>query len=139
MTVLSFLLVIGVLVTFHEFGHFLAARLCGVKVLTFSIGFGKPLWARTIGDTEWRLAWIPLGGFVRMLDGARGTGAPADRPRAFNQRPGMAAHDHRAGWAAGQSAAGSGAVFRHHERRANPAAAAGRHGGGANRRGGGWR
>lgn len=87
MTVLSFLLVIGVLVTFHEFGHFLAARLCGVKVLTFSIGFGKPLWARTIGDTEWRLAWIPLGGFVRMLDEREAPVAPADRPRAFNQRP----------------------------------------------------
>ncbi|MFN4235781.1 MAG: RIP metalloprotease RseP [Vogesella sp.] len=87
MTLLSFLLVIGVLVTFHEFGHFLAARLCGVKVLTFSIGFGKPLWARTFGDTEWRLAWIPLGGFVRMLDEREAPVAPQDRQRAFNQRP----------------------------------------------------
>src|SRR5574343_76826 len=87
MTVLSFLLVIGVLVTFHEFGHFLAARLCGVKVLTFSIGFGKPLWARTIGDTEWRLAWIPLGGYVRMLDEREAPVDSHDRPRAFNQRP----------------------------------------------------
>ena len=87
MTILSFLLVIGVLVTFHEFGHFLAARLCGVKVLTFSIGFGKPLWARTIGDTEWRLAWVPLGGFVRMLDEREAPVAEQERARAFNQRP----------------------------------------------------
>lgn len=87
MTVLAFLLVIGVLVTFHEFGHFVAARLCGVKVLTFSIGFGKPLWSRTFGDTEWRVAWVPLGGFVRMLDEREAPVAAADRRRAFNQRP----------------------------------------------------
>lgn len=87
MTILAFLLVIGVLVTFHEFGHFLAARLCGVKVLTFSIGFGKPFFTRTIGETEWRVAWIPLGGFVRMLDEREAPVASQDRARAFNQRP----------------------------------------------------
>ena len=87
MTILAFLLVIGVLVTFHEFGHFLAARLCGVKVLTFSIGFGKTIYARTVGDTEWRLAWIPLGGYVRMLDEREAPVDSQDRHRAFNQRP----------------------------------------------------
>lgn len=87
MTILAFLLVIGVLVTFHEFGHFLAARACGIKVLTFSIGFGRKLLSWRIGDTEWRLALIPLGGFVRMLDSREGEVAPQDRERAFDARP----------------------------------------------------
>src|SRR5438067_13292230 len=69
-TVGAFLLTIGILVTFHEFGHYLAGRLLGVKVLRFSIGFGKPLFMRRLGRdrTEWVLAAIPLGGFVRFLD-----------------------------------------------------------------------
>ncbi|MEQ6290450.1 RIP metalloprotease RseP [Vogesella sp. GCM10023246] len=87
MTILAFLLVIGVLVTFHEFGHFIAARACGVKVLTFSIGFGRKLVSWQRGDTEWRIALVPLGGFVRMLDSREGEVPEADRARAFDARP----------------------------------------------------
>ncbi|MDC7698393.1 RIP metalloprotease RseP [Vogesella indigofera] len=87
MALLAFLLVIGVLVTFHEFGHYVAARYCGVKVLEFSIGFGKPLLTWQRGETSWKIGWIPLGGFVRMLDSREGAVSAADLPRAFNQRP----------------------------------------------------
>ena len=70
MTIIAFIVTIGVLVTIHEFGHFQVARWCGVKVLRFSIGFGKPLWQKAIGkdSTQFVLAAIPLGGFVKMLD-----------------------------------------------------------------------
>ena len=70
MTLLAFVVTIGILVTIHEYGHFQVARWCGVKVLRFSIGFGKPLWKKTFGkdNTEFVLAAIPLGGFVKMLD-----------------------------------------------------------------------
>lgn len=66
----SFILTIAILVTVHEYGHFQAARWCGVHVLKFSIGFGKPLWAKKFGkdQTEFVIAAIPLGGFVKMLD-----------------------------------------------------------------------
>ncbi|MEJ7746232.1 MAG: RIP metalloprotease RseP [Luteimonas sp.] len=79
---------IGVLVTFHEFGHFWVARRCGVKVLRFSIGFGKALWSRHGKDgTEYVIAAIPLGGYVKMLDEREGDVAPADTVRAFNRQP----------------------------------------------------
>lgn len=70
MTLLAFIVTIGILVTIHEYGHFQVARWCGVKVLRFSIGFGKPIWQKTLGKdrTEFVLAAIPLGGFVKMLD-----------------------------------------------------------------------
>ena len=69
-TLCAFLLTLGVLVSFHEFGHFLAARACGVRVLRFAIGFGKPLFTyRAPNQTEWVLASIPLGGYVKLLDG----------------------------------------------------------------------
>jgi len=70
MTLLAFIVTIGLLVTIHEYGHFQVARWCNVKVLRFSIGFGKPLWQKTFGKdkTEFVLAAIPLGGFVKMLD-----------------------------------------------------------------------
>ncbi len=70
MTLLAFLVTIGILVTIHEYGHFQVARWCGVRVLRFSIGFGKPLWIKTFGQdkTEFVIAAIPLGGFVKMLD-----------------------------------------------------------------------
>jgi regulator of sigma E protease len=70
MTILAFIVTIGILVTIHEFGHFQVARWCGVKVLKFSVGFGKPLWSKTFGQdkTEFVLAAIPLGGYVKMLD-----------------------------------------------------------------------
>ncbi len=79
---------LGVLVTFHEFGHFWTARRCGVKVLRFSVGFGKPLWSRKGRDgTEYVVAAIPLGGYVKMLDEREGDVAPAERDRAFNRKP----------------------------------------------------
>ena len=66
----SFLIVIAVLVTVHEYGHFWAARKCGVKVHRFSIGFGKVIWSRTDKQgTEFAVSAIPLGGYVKMLDG----------------------------------------------------------------------
>ncbi|ATZ72245.1 zinc metallopeptidase RseP [Idiomarina sp. X4] len=66
---LSFVVTLGILVAFHEFGHFWVARRCGVKVLTFSIGFGRPIWQREAKDgTVYQVSIIPLGGYVRMLD-----------------------------------------------------------------------
>jgi regulator of sigma E protease len=87
MTILWFLLALGILVTFHEFGHFYVARRCGVKVLRFSVGFGKPLytWVDKYG-TEFTLAIIPLGGYVKMLDEREGDVATEDLPNAFNQK-----------------------------------------------------
>jgi regulator of sigma E protease len=69
-TLIAFLVTLGVLVSFHEFGHFLAARICGVRVLRFAVGFGKPFFTfRAKNQTEWVLAAIPLGGYVKLLDG----------------------------------------------------------------------
>ena len=78
---------LGVLVTIHEFGHFWVARRCGVKVERFSIGFGTPLlkW-RDKRDTEFVLALLPLGGYVKMLDEREGTVSDADRPYSFNSK-----------------------------------------------------
>ena len=59
-------LLLGVLIFVHESGHFLLAKALGVKVLRFSIGFGPPIVAFTRGDTEYRIAWFPLGGYVKM-------------------------------------------------------------------------
>ena len=84
----GFLLVIGVLVTVHEFGHFWVARRVGVKVLRFSVGFGRPLLKRTGADgTEYVLAAIPLGGYVKMLDEREGPVEPAQLEGAFNRKP----------------------------------------------------
>jgi regulator of sigma E protease len=86
-TLLAFIVAIGVLVTFHELGHYCVARLCGVKVLRFSIGFGRPLATWNMFDTEWALCPIPLGGYVRMLDD-REMPVPADQlHRSFNVKP----------------------------------------------------
>lgn len=66
---LAFLLTLGILITFHEYGHYLAARCSGVRILRFSVGFGKALWLRRDKrGTEWAVAAIPLGGYLRMLD-----------------------------------------------------------------------
>lgn len=91
-TLLAFLVTLGVLIVIHEYGHYWVARRCGVKVLRFSIGFGRPLWRREAGAdrTEWVIAAIPLGGYVRMLDERDVDGAPiaaSDLPRAFNRQP----------------------------------------------------
>jgi len=88
--VAAFAVAIGVLVVVHEYGHYSVARLCGVKVLRFSIGFGRPLasWVGRKSGTEWTLSALPLGGYVKMLD-ERDPGpgiAPADLPYAFNRQ-----------------------------------------------------
>jgi regulator of sigma E protease len=86
-TITSFLVTVGVLVVIHEFGHYLAARWVGVKILRFSVGFGKPLAVRRDRHaTEWVLAAIPLGGYVKMLDEREGDVAPLEVHRAFNRQ-----------------------------------------------------
>ncbi len=86
------LVALGVLVTFHEFGHFWVARRCGVKVLRFSVGFGRPLWSRRGKDgTEYVVAAIPLGGYVKMLDEGtlderEGDVPDAELDHAFNRQ-----------------------------------------------------
>jgi regulator of sigma E protease len=87
--VLFFIIAIGVLVTVHEAGHFLVAKRLGVKVLRFSVGFGRPLWARRFGPdrTEYVVAAIPLGGYVKMLDEREGEVDPSEVHRAFNRKP----------------------------------------------------
>ena len=79
-----FLVVLGVLVAFHELGHFLAARWVGVKVLKFSLGFGPKIFGRQVGDTEYLLSAIPLGGYVKLFgeDETEAT-TPEDRRRSF--------------------------------------------------------
>ena len=87
-SLLAFIVAIGVLVTVHEFGHFWVARKLGVKVLRFSVGFGRPLWRRTFGQdrTELVVAAIPLGGYVKMLDEREGEVDKAELQRAFNRQ-----------------------------------------------------
>ena len=86
---LAFIVAISVLVAVHEFGHYIVGRWAGMKVLRFSIGFGKPIWSRRAGrdDTEYCIASIPLGGYVKFLDSREGPIDPADEGRAFDQRP----------------------------------------------------
>jgi regulator of sigma E protease len=82
------LVTLGVLVTFHEFGHYWVARRCGVKVLRFSVGFGTALWKRVGRDgTEYQIAAIPLGGYVKMLDAREGEVDPALRDQEFTGKP----------------------------------------------------
>ncbi len=85
----AFIVAIGILVTFHEFGHFWVARRLGIRVLRFSVGFGKPLWKRELGKdrVEVVIAAIPLGGYVKMLDEREGPVPEAERDRAFNRQP----------------------------------------------------
>src|SRR5882672_1484411 len=87
-TLLAFLVTLGVLIVIHEYGHYWVARRCGVKVLRFSIGFGRPLWKRAYGAdrTEWVIAAIPLGGYVRMLDERDGPVEAHEAARAFNRQ-----------------------------------------------------
>lgn len=87
-TLIAFIVTLGVLITVHEYGHFQVARWCGVKVLRFSIGFGKPLFSRRIGkdQTEFVLAVFPLGGYVKMLDEREAPVAEQDLSRAFNRQ-----------------------------------------------------
>jgi regulator of sigma E protease len=89
-TIAAFIVAIGLLVTVHELGHYWVARLCNVMILRFSVGFGRPLFLRRVGrdQTEWVIAAIPLGGFVKMLDerDADGSVDSAQLHRAFNRQ-----------------------------------------------------
>lgn len=83
----AFIIVLGILITVHEFGHFWVARRCGVYVERFSIGFGKAIWRKTDKHgTEFVVAWIPLGGYVKMLDERVAEVAPERRHLAFNNK-----------------------------------------------------
>jgi regulator of sigma E protease len=85
----AFIVAISILVAIHEYGHYIVGRWMGMKVLRFSIGFGKPIktWIRGEDRTEYCISAIPLGGYVRFLDGREGPVEPEDQGRAFNQRP----------------------------------------------------
>lgn len=87
-TVIAFIVTLGILITIHEYGHFQVARWCGVKVLRFSLGFGTPLLTRNIGkdNTEFVLAAFPLGGYVKMLDEREAPVAEHELHRAFNRQ-----------------------------------------------------
>ncbi|MBW7860835.1 MAG: RIP metalloprotease RseP [Rhodocyclaceae bacterium] len=86
---IPFIFALGLLIFVHELGHYLVARWCDVKVLRFSIGFGRPLlkWKTGRDQTEWALAAFPLGGYVKMLDEREGAVAEAELSRAFNRKP----------------------------------------------------
>jgi regulator of sigma E protease len=89
MTILAFVGAIVLLVVFHEYGHYWVARRCGVKVLRFSLGFGKVIYSKRFAhsDTEWVISAVPLGGYVKMLDEREGEVAPAELRYAFNRKP----------------------------------------------------
>lgn len=93
LTVLAFVVALGLLIAVHEYGHYRVAVACGVKVLRFSVGFGRPLlrWKpkhqRPGQDTEFVLGAFPIGGYVRMLDEREGTVPPEEAHLAFNSRP----------------------------------------------------
>ena len=88
-SLLAFIAAISILVAVHEFGHYIVGRWSGMKVLRFSIGFGKPLWTHVAGkdQTEYCVSTIPLGGYVRFLDSREGPVDSADEGRAFDHRP----------------------------------------------------
>jgi len=88
-SLLAFVIAISVLVAVHEYGHYIVGRWTGMKVLRFSIGFGRPIWMRIGGKdrTEYCISAIPLGGYVRFLDTREGPIPEEDEGRAFNQRP----------------------------------------------------
>jgi len=87
-TILAFAFALGALIIVHEYGHYLVARACNVKVLRFSVGFGRVIWSRRCGRdrTEWAVSAFPLGGYVKMLDEREGEVAPEDLARAFNRQ-----------------------------------------------------
>jgi regulator of sigma E protease len=86
--IIPFVVGLGILIAVHEYGHYWVARRCGVKVLRFSIGFGRPLvkWAAGRDQTEWAIGAFPLGGYVKMLDEREGLVPPAELHRAFNRQ-----------------------------------------------------
>lgn len=85
-TILAFIVTLAILIVVHEWGHYKVARLCGVKVLRFSIGFGRTLWRRQHGDTEFVVAALPLGGYVKMLDEREEAVPPGELDQAFNRK-----------------------------------------------------
>ncbi len=90
-TILAFMVAIGLLVVVHELGHYFAARLCGVKVLRFSLGMGRIVYSRRFGadQTEWAISLLPLGGYVKLLDARNAdlsTMSPEDQSREFNRQ-----------------------------------------------------
>jgi regulator of sigma E protease len=85
-TALAFLLTLGILIVVHEWGHYRVAVACDVKVLRFSVGFGKVIWRRQRGETEFALSALPLGGYVKMLDEREGPVDPTEAHRAFNRK-----------------------------------------------------
>jgi regulator of sigma E protease len=89
LTLLAFVVAIGILIAIHEYGHYAMAVACKVKVLRFSVGFGPKAWGWTSkkSGTEFVLAWLPLGGYVKMLDEREGPVDPAERHLAFNVQP----------------------------------------------------
>ncbi|MEM9171749.1 MAG: RIP metalloprotease RseP [Pseudomonadota bacterium] len=86
---MALIITISLLVAIHEYGHYIVARWCGIKVLRFSIGFGKPIWSRRAGpdQTEYCVSALPLGGYVKMLDDREGNVRDADYHRTFNAQP----------------------------------------------------
>lgn len=88
-TLFAFVLALAVLVAFHEYGHYVMARLFGVRVLKFSLGFGKAIYSKRFAnsETEWVVSAVPLGGYVKMLDEREEAVAPQDLPFAFNRKP----------------------------------------------------
>ncbi len=89
LTIVAFIVALGLLIAVHEYGHYRVAVACGVKVLRFSVGFGKPIlrWQRKGSPTEFVIGAFPLGGFVRMLDEREAPVAPEERHLAFNTQP----------------------------------------------------
>ncbi|MGH8729341.1 MAG: RIP metalloprotease RseP [Burkholderiales bacterium] len=87
-TLIAFIVALGLLIVFHEFGHFVVARFFDVKVLRFSVGFGAPLVVKRLGkdQTEWAISAFPLGGYVKMLDEREAPVAASELPRAFNRQ-----------------------------------------------------
>src|SRR5215471_19189418 len=87
MSVLYFLLLVGLLVLIHELGHFVAAKLLDVKVLRFSLGYGRPLVRAKLGETEYQIGAFPIGGYVRILGIEGESGSKAEAGRSFASRP----------------------------------------------------
>jgi regulator of sigma E protease len=89
LTIVAFIVALGLLIAVHEYGHYRVAVACGVKVLRFSVGFGNPLlrWQPKGSPTEFVLGAFPLGGYVRMLDEREAPVAPEERHLAFNTQP----------------------------------------------------
>jgi hypothetical protein len=89
LTLISFVVTLGILIAVHEYGHYRVAVACGIKVLKFSIGFGKPIytWRLKNKSTEFSIGMLPLGGYVKMLDEREAPVDPAERHLAFNTQP----------------------------------------------------